>query len=81
MTTRTRPVPFAGKDPTERELGPPPKHFSPHASAEPRTERIDFRLTVAEKTTLLAKAKAQRRTITSLFAEFIENLGKEKGPG
>ena len=66
-------IPYAGKSREEK--------YSPHGdNKEPRTERIDLRLTVAEKDKLTAYARARRRSLTSILTELIENLGKEKGP-
>jgi len=39
-----------------------------------RTERLDLRLTKAEKDKLAAIAKAKRRTLTSIVLELIEKL-------
>ena len=41
-----------------------------------RTARIDLRLTPSEKAKLEAKAKAKRRTVTSVMLELIENIDK-----
>jgi uncharacterized protein (DUF1778 family) len=41
---------------------------------EPRTCRLDLRLTVAERKKLERKAKATRRTITSVVIELIEKM-------
>lgn len=45
------------------------------AASVVRSERMDLRLTKAEKAKVLAKAKKTKRTITSLF---VEALGKIK---
>ena len=54
---------------------------------EPRTERVDIRLTPSEKKVLEDKAKATRRTVTSLLSQLIDEIDKvipptpwEKGP-
>lgn len=39
-----------------------------------RSERLDMRLTKAEKTRVVAKAKKTRRTVTSLIIEAIEKI-------
>ena len=39
-----------------------------------RSERLDMRLTKAEKTKVVAKAKKTRRTVTSLVIEAIEKI-------
>lgn len=39
--------------------------------APERSERLDFRLTKPEKARVLAKAKKAKRTVSSLFVEFI----------
>lgn len=39
-----------------------------------RVERMDLRLTKAEKAKLYAKANASRRTVTSIISEMIERL-------
>jgi hypothetical protein len=39
-----------------------------------RSERLDMRLTKAEKTKIIAKAKKTRRTVTSLVIEAIEKI-------
>lgn len=55
---------------TKREPGKP--KVRPAAIA--RSERLDFRLTRAEKIKVLAVSKKTRRTITSLFLEAIEKI-------
>ena len=42
--------------------------------AQERPERLDLRLTKSEKIKLAAKAKATRRTVTSIVAELIEKM-------
>lgn len=44
------------------------------SAAVPRDARMDLRLTQKEKMRLLAKSAKLRRTITSMFMEFIEKL-------
>lgn len=39
-----------------------------------RSERLDMRLTKAEKAKVMAKAKKTRRTVTSLIIEAIEKI-------
>lgn len=39
-----------------------------------RSERMDLRLSKSEKAAIKAKAKKLRRTLTSLFVEFVEKL-------
>jgi hypothetical protein len=39
-----------------------------------RSERMDLRLSKAEKAKLMAKAKATRRTVTSVIVELIEKM-------
>lgn len=39
-----------------------------------RSERMDLRLSKREKAAIKAKAKKLRRTLTSLFVEFVERL-------
>ena len=39
-----------------------------------RSERLDMRLTKAEKAKIIAKAKKTRRTVTSLVIEAIEKI-------
>lgn len=39
-----------------------------------RSERMDLRLSKSEKAAIQAKAKKLRRTLTSLFVEFVEKL-------
>lgn len=39
-----------------------------------RSERMDLRLSKREKAAIKAKAKKLRRTLTSLFVEFVEKL-------
>ena len=46
----------------------------PKASAVVRSERLDMRLTKAEKAKILARAKKTRRTVTSLVIEAIEKI-------
>lgn len=54
------------------------KHRTPKAKKLPsgpaRSHRLDLRLTKSEKAKLTAKAKAARRTITSIVIELIEKL-------
>ena len=46
-----------------------------HGSApNERSQRLDMRLTKAEKAKLTAKAKATRRTVTSIVLEAIEKI-------
>lgn len=44
------------------------------AAVVTRPERLDLRLTKGEKAKLAAKAKATRRTITSVVQELIEKM-------
>lgn len=44
------------------------------AEAVVRSERLDMRLTKAEKTKILARARKTRRTVTSLVIEAIEKI-------
>lgn len=46
----------------------------PKAGAAVRSERLDMRLTKAEKAKIYAKAKKTRRTVTSLVIEAIEKI-------
>lgn len=41
-----------------------------------RTNRIDMRLTAAERDALVAKALATRRTVTSIMAQLIDEMDK-----
>lgn len=41
-----------------------------------RTERIDFRVTPAQKAILLEKARKTRRTVTSLVEQLIDEIDK-----
>jgi len=50
------------------------KKAAKKTSAGTRSQRLDFRLTKAEKAKLTAKAKATRRTITSVVLELIEKM-------
>lgn len=43
-----------------------------------RTARIDIRLTVADRDMLERVAKKSRRTVTSLFQEWIDILKKDE---
>lgn len=45
-------------------------------AAEPRNERLDFRLTKSERAKLYARAASQRRTVSSVVLERIEPLIK-----
>jgi macrodomain Ter protein organizer (MatP/YcbG family) len=48
---------------------------------EKRSERLEFRVTLSERKALEDVARKQRRTLSSLFAQFLEELvQKEKGP-
>ena len=54
---------------------PKPKPKTKKAAAVvTRPERLDLRLTKGEKAKLSAKAKATRRTITSVVQELIEKM-------
>ncbi len=44
------------------------------AATVARSERLDMRLTKAEKTKIIARAKKTRRTVTSLVIEAIEKI-------
>jgi hypothetical protein len=46
----------------------------PKAGAVVRSERLDMRLTKAEKAKINARAKKTRRTVTSLVIEAIEKI-------
>lgn len=45
-----------------------------HTNSNARTERLDMRLTKAQKAKIGAKAKKTRRTVTSLVMEAIEKI-------
>jgi uncharacterized protein (DUF1778 family) len=47
---------------------------------ELRTARIEFRITPREKAALECIAKKKRRTVTSLFDEWIETLTEQECP-
>jgi len=57
---------------------PKPKVKKPKAKKPARTaarsERLDMRLTKAEKAKIIARAKKTRRTVTSLVIEAIEKI-------
>lgn len=46
---------------------------------EKRTERVEFRLTLAQREVLDRNCAKKRRTITSLVDEWIETLAAEEG--
>jgi len=54
--------------------GRKPKAKKRKADTVARSERLDMRLTKAEKTKIIAKAKKTRRTVTSLVIEAIEKI-------
>jgi hypothetical protein len=45
-----------------------------HLNGDARTERLDMRLTKAQKAKIEAKSKKTRRTVTSLVIEAIEKI-------
>lgn len=51
-----------------------PKTGTKSTASKVRTERLDMRLTKAEKARIGAKAKKTRRTVTSLVIEAIEKI-------
>jgi hypothetical protein len=59
----------AAKKPAGKSKAPKNKATGPD-----RCERLDLRLTKAEKAKVLAKAKKSRRTVTSLLREWVEKL-------
>ena len=60
--------------PEARAKKPKAKTKKPRASTVVRSERLDMRLTKAEKAKINAKAKKTRRTVTSLVIEAIEKI-------
>lgn len=58
---------------TETKKRKPAKVRKPKAGTA-RPERLDMRLTKAEKAKINAKAKKTRRTVTSLVIEAIEKI-------
>ena len=68
IVLKPKPKPKAKKK-TTRKLKPKAK-----VSAATRSERLDMRLTKAEKAKVVAKAKKTRRTVTSLVIEAIEKI-------
>lgn len=51
-----------------------PRKSKSKASSAERSERLDMRLTKAEKAKIIARAKKTRRTVTSLVIEAIEKI-------
>lgn len=75
-------IPYAGKSPGARE--DIPRAFKPDMKGarhgEPRTERVDFRLTPRDKELLRRVSDKQRRTFQSLFEEWLDELAKTECP-
>jgi hypothetical protein len=65
---RKRPKKKAAKSKTKK------KRAKAKAGAAVRGERLDMRLSKAEKSRVTAKAKKLRRTVTSLIIEAIEKI-------
>lgn len=68
----------AAKKPKVKAKTPAKKAAKPKtkrpAKVVVRSERMDLRLSKSEKAAIQAKAKKLRRTLTSLFVEFVEKL-------
>jgi hypothetical protein len=62
------------KKPAKRKPAKVVKKAKAKAGVIVRTERLDMRLSKAEKVKLLAKAKKLRRTVTSIMLEAIEKV-------
>lgn len=72
-----RPTKSKTKKPAKRKAAKPKKKTAkrkPAAGTVVRSERLDMRLTKAEKAKINAKAKKTRRTVTSLVIEAIEKI-------
>ena len=64
----------AEQKPKKRKARSKPKPKKRKADAVARSERLDMRLTKAEKAKVVARAKKTRRTVTSLVIEAIEKI-------
>lgn len=64
----------AAKKPKVKAKAPAKKAAKRPAKVVVRSERMDLRLSKSEKAAIQAKAKKLRRTLTSLFVEFVEKL-------
>lgn len=60
--------------PKAKKAAKPKPKAKKAAAVVTRPERLDLRLTKGEKAKLSAKAKATRRTITSVVQELIEKM-------
>jgi hypothetical protein len=66
--------PKAKKAPVKKKSTAKPSPKKKTAAVAERTERLDFRLPKKLKAKLLGKAKASRRTVTSVVQELIERM-------
>jgi hypothetical protein len=66
--------PKAKKKPKVVKTGRKPGKPKVKPAAVARPERLDMRVSKAEKAKLLAKAKKSRRTVTSIMLEAIEKI-------
>ncbi len=77
VKSKKRPAKSKAKKTTKRKAAKPKKKSAKRpakSKAIVRSERLDMRLTKAEKTRINAKAKKTRRTVTSLVIEAIEKI-------
>ena len=73
MPKAKKPVKKAAKSkPKAKKARKPAKKAARAGVARP--ERLDLRLSKAEKAKVLAKARKSRRTVTSVVAELIEKM-------
>lgn len=76
--TKPKPKKKKAKKPTKKrktvKAKKKPARKAKKAGAVVRSERLDMRLTKAEKVKITAKAKKTRRTVTSLIIEAIEKI-------
>src|SRR5574343_608636 len=74
VVKRTKPAKKKVAKPKAKNKPKPKPKAKKAAAVVTRPERLDLRLTKGEKAKLSAKAKATRRTITSVVQELIEKM-------
>jgi hypothetical protein len=71
---KKRPKPKKKAKAKKRKAVKAKKSARKHSAVAERTERLDMRLTKAQKAKIHAKAKKTRRTVTSIVYEAIEKI-------